>query len=140
MHFSRILRPTITQYTLSGTPVQQSSSQKDLGIITTSDLKWDKQVQDISTKANKMLGFVKRTAFDIRQRQFRKVLYLTMFRSQLAYCSQVWAPQTVNNIMSVCLSVCFCLYLYTTCFGIPLLEIELIISVWQFQPCSLFCN
>ena len=101
MHFSRILRPTITQYTLSGTPVQQSSSQKDLGIITTSDLKWNKQVQEISTKANKMLGFVKRTAFDIRQRQLRKVLYLTMVRSQLAYGSQVWAPQTVNNIMTV---------------------------------------
>ena len=101
MHFSRILRPTITQYTLSGTPVQQSSSQKDLGIITTSDLKWNKQVQEISTNANKMLGFVKRTAFDIRQRQLRKVLYLTMVRSQLAYGSQVWAPQTVNNIMTV---------------------------------------
>jgi hypothetical protein len=48
-----------------------------------------------------MLGFVKRTAFDIRQRQLRKVLYLTMVRSQLAYGSQVWAPQTVNNIMTV---------------------------------------
>jgi adenine deaminase len=55
-------------------------------------------VQEISTKANKMLDFVKRTAFDIRQ---RKVLYLTMVRSQLAYGSPVWAPQTVNNIFTV---------------------------------------
>jgi sarcosine oxidase/L-pipecolate oxidase len=64
MHFSRIAQPMITQYTLSYTPVLQSSSQKDLGITTTNDLKWNKQVQEISTKANKMLGFVKRTAFD----------------------------------------------------------------------------
>ncbi|CAB4036156.1 Hypothetical predicted protein, partial [Paramuricea clavata] len=88
MHFSRIAQPMITQYTISDTPVLQSSSQKDLGITTTNDLKWNKQVQEISTKANKMLGFVKRTAFDIRQRRVRKVLYLTMVRSQLAYGSQ----------------------------------------------------
>jgi hypothetical protein len=58
-------------------------------------------VQEISAKADKMLDFVKRTASDIRQRQLRKVLHLTMVRSQLAYGSQVWAPQTVNNIMTV---------------------------------------
>ena len=101
MHFSRIAQPMITQYTISDTPVLQSSSHKDLGITTTNDLKWNKQVQEISTKANKMLGFIKRTAFDIRQRRVRKVLYLTMVRSQLAYGSQVWAPQTVNNILTV---------------------------------------
>jgi hypothetical protein len=101
IHFSRIAQPMITQYTISDTPVLQSSSQKDLAITTTNDLKWNKQVQEISTKANEMLGFVKRTAFDIRQRRVRKVLYLTMVRSQLAYGSQVWAPQTVNNILTV---------------------------------------
>ncbi len=31
----------------------------------------------------------------------RKALYLTLVRSQLAYGSQVWAPQTVNNIQTV---------------------------------------
>ncbi|CAB4035258.1 Hypothetical predicted protein, partial [Paramuricea clavata] len=68
MHFISL----ITQYTISDTPVLKSSSQKDLGITTTNDLKWNKQVQEISTKANKMSGFVKRTAFDIRQRRDRK--------------------------------------------------------------------
>jgi hypothetical protein len=48
-----------------------------------------------------MLGFVKQTAFDNRQCRVRKVLYLTMVRNQLAYGSQVWAPQTVNNILNV---------------------------------------
>jgi hypothetical protein len=78
VHFSRIAQPIITVHTI------------------TNDLKWDKSVQEISTKANKMLGFVKRTAFDIRQRRVHKVLYLIMVRSQLAYDGQVWAPQTVN--------------------------------------------
>jgi hypothetical protein len=92
MHFSRIAQPMITQYTISDTPILQSSSQKYLGITTTNDLKWNKQVQEKATKANKMLGFVKRTAFDNRQHRVRKVLY---------FGSQVWAPQTVNNILTV---------------------------------------
>jgi hypothetical protein len=53
-------------------------------------------VQDLSSKANKMLGFVKRTASGIHDKRVWKILYLTIVRSQLAYSSQVWAPQTVN--------------------------------------------
>ena len=67
----------------------------------TSDLKWNKQVRDISLKANKMLGFVKRTTHVICNQSVRKALYLTMVRSQLAYGSQVWAPQTVGNIQTI---------------------------------------
>ena len=67
----------------------------------TGDLKWNKQVQEISSKANKMLGFVKRTAYMIGNQSVRKALYLTLVRSQLAYGSQVWAPQTVSNILTI---------------------------------------
>ena len=69
--------------------------------LTTGDLKWNKQVLEISSKANEMLGFVKRTAYAICNQSVRKALYLTMVRSQLAYGSQVWAPQTVSNIQTV---------------------------------------
>ena len=58
-------------------------------------------MQEISSKANKMVGFVKRTAYAICNQSVRKALYLTMVRSQLAYGSQVWAPQTVSNIQTV---------------------------------------
>ena len=55
MHLSRVALLMITQNTLSDPP----SSQKDLGITITNNIEWNKQVQEISTKANKMLGFVK---------------------------------------------------------------------------------
>ena len=48
-----------------------------------------------------MLGFVKRTAYAICNQSVRKALYFAMVRSQLAYGSQVWAPQTVSNIQTV---------------------------------------
>ncbi len=101
LHLTRSREPTITEYTVLDTPVNRSSRQRDLGISITSDLKWNTQVQDISSKANKMLGFVKRTAYAICNQSVRKALYLTLVRSQLAYGSQVWAPQTVNNIQTV---------------------------------------
>ena len=48
-----------------------------------------------------MLGFVKRSSYDIHNQPVRKMLYLTLVRNQLAYGSQVWAPQTVNNILTL---------------------------------------
>ena len=103
LHLTRSREPTITQYTVLDTPVNRSNSQRDLGtgMSITGDLKWNKQVQEISSKANKMLGFVKRTAYAICNQSVRKALYLTMVRSQLAYGSQVWATQTVSNIQTV---------------------------------------
>ena len=70
-------------------------------MFITNDLKWNKQVQEVLFKANKMLGFVKRSSYDSYNQAVRKVLYLTLVPNQLAYGSQVWAPQTVNNILSL---------------------------------------
>ena len=42
VHFSRSQQPKPSQYTLFRKPIKPTCSQKDLGIITTSDLKWKK--------------------------------------------------------------------------------------------------
>ena len=97
LQFTRCLQPTINQYTLVDIPVKPLTCVKDLGVSITKDMKWNQHVQDLSSKANKMLGFVKRTASGIHDKRVRKILYLTIVRSQLAYSSQVWAPQTVNK-------------------------------------------
>ncbi|CAB3986653.1 Hypothetical predicted protein [Paramuricea clavata] len=46
LHLTRSREPTITQYTVLGTPVIRPNSQKGLGISITGDLKWNKQVQE----------------------------------------------------------------------------------------------
>ena len=85
VHFSRSQQPKPSQYTLLGKPIKPTCGQKDLGIITTSDLKWKKQILEISSKANRMLGSVKQTALAIHDVSVRKALYMTMVRNQLAY-------------------------------------------------------
>jgi hypothetical protein len=46
-------------------PIKPLTCEKDLGVSITKDLKWNQDVQDISSKANKMLDFVKRTTSGI---------------------------------------------------------------------------
>ena len=45
-----------------------------------------------------MLGFIRRSASGFPNQVVRKPLYLAIVRSGMAYCSQLWAPQTVANI------------------------------------------
>ena len=71
-------------------------AKKDLGVLITKRLKWNSQVLAACSKANRMLGFLRRSAFDTHDQLARKLLYLSLVRSNLAYCSQVWAPQAVN--------------------------------------------
>ena len=101
LNITRSHQPVITQYQLLGTPVKTFNIQKDLGIIISNDLKWNFQIQETTTKANKMLGFIRRTASSICDAQVHKILYLSLVRSKLGYASQVWAPQTVNNILAI---------------------------------------
>ena len=79
--FSRSQQPKPSQYTLFGKPIKPTCSQKDLGIITTCDLKWKKQILEMSSKANRMLGSVKQTALAIHDVSVRKALYMTMVRN-----------------------------------------------------------
>ena len=83
------------------THIKRTNAQKDLGVIITSDLKWNQHVSMVCAKANKMLGFIKRSSMDIRNEKTRLALYKTMVRSQMAYCTQIWSPQSVSLILQV---------------------------------------
>ena len=101
MSITRSRQPITTKYTLQDNAMKPLTHQKDLGIVVTKDLKWKKQVEEISSKANSMLGFIRRTASVTHDIHVRKVLYLSLVRSKLGYASQVWAPQTVTDILTI---------------------------------------
>ena len=101
LSITRSRQPIIAEYQLIDTSLKSLTTQKDLGIIISNDLKWNKQVYGTVLKANMMLGFIRRSASDINNIQVRKILYLSLVRSKLGYASQVWAPQTVTNIATM---------------------------------------
>ena len=51
--------------------------------------------------ANRLLGFLRRSAFETHDQRARKLLYLSLVRSNLEYCSQMWAPQAANLILDI---------------------------------------
>ena len=72
-----------------------SAQEKDLGVWISSDLTWNKQVVQQSSKANKLLGFIKRSCKEIRNSRTRRCLFLAIVRPHLGYATQIWAPQTI---------------------------------------------
>ena len=99
---TRNLNPVLSSYHLENdNPIKRTNAQKDLGVLITSDLKWNQHISMVCAKANKMLGFIKRSSMDIRNEKTRLALYKTMVRSQIAYCTQVWSPQSVSLILQI---------------------------------------
>ena len=101
LRITRNSQPIHYSYNVEGNLLKTINKQKDLGVIVSKDLKWSLNVQAVSNKANKMLGFVKRSCFHASDPKVRKTLYLALVRSQLGYCSQVWAPQTTHDIQTL---------------------------------------
>ena len=66
---------------------------KYLGVTITNDLKWNTHISNICTKANRTLGFLRRTLFSCPQ-NVEKVAYKGMVRPILAYGGSVWDPHT----------------------------------------------
>ena len=49
-----------SEYTLKGTPLESTETEKDLGVTITSDLKFSKQCIEAEKKAQRMIGYIKR--------------------------------------------------------------------------------
>ncbi|CAB3998405.1 Hypothetical predicted protein, partial [Paramuricea clavata] len=88
--------PVTYDYKLGTESLTRVDSEKDLGVITSSGLSWELQINCVISKANKMLGVLKRTCTQLTDIKARRTLYLTHVKSQLCYASEVWSP--VNNI------------------------------------------
>ena len=62
--------------------------------MVTSKLSWNEQCDKIYSKANQRLGLLKRNCHFIIDNIRRRVLYLTLVRSQFDHCSIIWRQLT----------------------------------------------
>ena len=53
-------KPTIFKYMLHGVSLKETDSAKYLGVNTSRDLSWGKHIDQITTKTNNSLNFIKR--------------------------------------------------------------------------------
>lgn len=74
-----------------------------LGLTFTSKLSWKSHISNITSKANRMLGLIKR---NLRQchPKLKEQAYISLVRPNLEYCSTVWNPHhqtTINQVEAI---------------------------------------
>ena len=79
-------------YHLGESLLEYAEKERDLGVIINCKLNFNEQQENLLLKANQQFGLVKRTCNFVMDVRRRRVLYLTLIRSQFEHCSQIWRP------------------------------------------------
>ena len=74
---SRKKSPITYDYTLGTVKLIRVCNEKDLGVITSYELSWDLHINSIISKANKMLGVLKRTSTHLTNIKTRRTLLVS---------------------------------------------------------------
>ena len=78
-------------------PLKHVEQLKDLGIIMSTNLDFDKHISEKVNKANSMMGLIRRTFIFIDEENFM-LLYKAFVRPHLEYGNAVWSPHKVEYI------------------------------------------
>lgn len=97
MTVTRKALPSTFTYVINSTPLNRVDEHKYLGVTITSDLKWDKHISKIISKALRKLFFLKRSLAHATTAT-KLLAYTSFVRPVLEYANTVWFPHTVTNI------------------------------------------
>ena len=98
MHITKKKTPFHSDLQINNHTLEETFEFSDLGLIPSSKLSWNALVDKITSKANKILGCVKRTCKGMKDITTLRTLFCALVRSQLEYCTVVRSPQTARNI------------------------------------------
>jgi len=84
-------------YLLDSTTLPQIHCHRDLGVQVSDNLSWNNHYNHITSKAYKYLGLLRRAFSNCHSIKAKKNLYVTLVRSQLTYCSQLWNPYLIKD-------------------------------------------
>ena len=94
---TRSLSPQVNKYQLHGHILKTETDSKYLGITINNKLSWKNHIDNIRTKADSFIGFLRRN-FQISQEHIKTNVYNTLVRPQVEYAATVWDPYTGENI------------------------------------------
>ena len=77
--------------------VAYADSEKDLGVYINKDFNFTEHCNSVLSKANQQYGLLKRTCNFVNDTRRRRVLYLTLARSQFNQCCTIWRPTEITN-------------------------------------------
>jgi len=79
------------KYFMDNKELESVSTEKDLGVLLSEDLKASNQCVQSYARASRMLGMINRT-ITCKSQQTLLQLYKTLVRPHLEYCTVVWSP------------------------------------------------
>lgn len=85
-------------YKINNEELERVSIKKDLGVIFDDKLSFNEHIDDITRKSYRMLGFIFRSGKYFKSQLSMRLLYNTLVRNRLEYCSTVWSPFYHNAI------------------------------------------
>lgn len=94
------LQKTDPEGNITRTSLKTVSHHKDLGIIVDDGLTFEKHINNITNKANQMMGLICRTFRHLNKETFIP-LYVALVRSRLEYGQAVWSPYLKKNIRRI---------------------------------------
>ena len=90
---TRKQNPVLYEYTLHGQKLKHVDALKYLGVQISHDLRWDKHIDYITSKANSTLSFLRRN-INISNPRVKEQTYTTLVRPVLEYSQTAWDPYT----------------------------------------------
>ena len=91
MRISHKRKPIQVNYRLGNTILEEVKHNPYLGVELSKDLSWATHIDQITSKANKMLGLLKRNLYLCSTRT-KDIAYKSLIRPKLEYCSAIWDP------------------------------------------------
>ena len=84
------------RYTLAGLNIEQTTEERDLGVVIDENLKFRRQAAIAVSKANRVLGTIRRS-FATLDKLIFPILYKTLVRPLLEYGNAVWGPHNKED-------------------------------------------
>ena len=89
-----------SRYFMHNQELESVDAAKYLGVTISKDLSWNTHINNITSTANKTLGFVKRNVVT-KNKDIKTMSYNSLVRPQVEYASPVWSPYTKENINKI---------------------------------------
>jgi Reverse transcriptase (RNA-dependent DNA polymerase) len=92
--------PIVSDYKLSDHQLSKVTSYKYLGLHISNNLDWNKHINSVTAKANKVL-YVTKLALGRASIPVKEAAYKTIVRPLVEYSSSVWDPYQIGQIKTI---------------------------------------
>eukprot|EP00116_Pleurobrachia_bachei_P007150 sb/3467412/ len=88
-------------YSLGGTGLDYVDCQRDLGIIVTRTLEFNTHVDSLLSSMVFKFNLLRRTCYFLNRSSYKRTLYLSMVRSLIEHCNQIWSNMNSGSLKSL---------------------------------------